>query len=1739
MFREYLHSTYQGLIRSRKPRSRRVARTHPPTLARLAVEGLEDRTLLSTLTLFYNGNVVYAPATNNNNTLSISENPNTQRYTIVDTNENITLQGNFINPSGNGTHTVSFWYGNISWFTVNMANQNFTVNIEQTLSGVPVYVNLGNGTDAVNVSPAAKNLDNIQGAINVHPGTGIDSLYVYDQSNPNGRTFSLGASSLSRSGSAAITYSGINFVTVNGGNGNNSYNVSGTEDNFVTNLNTGNGHDTVNVNGTGFFGTLTINEGTGGDDINLGATVHNLNNLQGTINVNGNHLGVDNLTVDDQANSASPTFTLNSNSITRPGTGLIQYNNLLNNVFVLTGTGGATVNVLGTRVPTSIVGHANSTVNIGNAGSVQQILGPLTITDPPSGAFVTVNVDDSSDSATPTVILDTNVIAGSNYGSITGLAPAPIQYKYQDTNTVTVQTGTGGATINALATNKPINLIGHGSNTTVNVGKAGSVQAISGALTISNLSSFRDTINVDDSADGTARLVTLDTVTIGGANYGRITGLAPAAIQYKYADTNTVTVQTGTGGATVNVLATGKPVSLIGHGTNTVNVGNSGSVQAISGPLTISGSPSSLATVNVDDSADGNTYTVTLDTVAIGGVNYGRITGLAPAAIQYRYVDTNTISIQTSAAGDLVNVLATNAPVNLIGHGSNTTVNVGNAGSVQGIIGPLTITDPGSGATINVDDSADGTARTAVTLDTVMIGGSNYGRITGLGAAAIQYKYADFYGVGVETGIGGATVNVLATGAWVNLIGNGSNTVNVGNAGSVQAINGLLTISGPPLSLAVNVNDSTDSAPRTVTLDTVADSNSVYGRITGLAPAAIEYVHADTNTATVQTGTGGGTVNVLATDESVSLVGHGLETVNVGVGGHAWVNTHDLTITDLGSGATINVDDSADGVFRTVTLDTVTIGGSDYGRVTGLGAAAIQYKYADTNTVTLQTGTGGATVNALATGKPVNLIGHGSNTTVNVGNAGSVQAIIGPLTITDPGSGATINVDDSADGVFRTVTLDTVTIGGANYGRITGLGAAAIEYKYADTNTVTVQTGSGGATVNVLATGVPVVLSGYGLNTTFNVGNAGSVQAIIGPLTITDPGSGATINVDDSADGTYRTVTLDTVTFGGASWGRITGLAPAAIQYLYSNTSNVTVQTGSGGAEDDVLATGTPVNLIGHGGSFVNVGNAGSVQAINAPLTITDTPSAAWVNVDDSADGTARVVYLDTVTMNGSDYGRITGLGSAPIEYKYAGTFYAGIQTGTAGGTVNVLATGAWVGVTVTASETVNVGNAGSVQAINGQLAIYGSTPLGTVNVDDSADGTARTVTQDTVTSGGYDYGRITGLAPAVIWYQYAGTSTVTVQTGSGGGTVNVLATGVPISFVGTGSETFNVGNAGSVQAINGPLTITGAPAFPAAVNVDDSADGAAQTVTLDKVTIGGSDYGRIAGLAPAAIQYNYAGTSTVTVQTGTGGAMVNALATGVPVSLIGNASGPISLFASDGNNTWNITSQNAGTLSSALLAGTVTFSGAPNLHGGNGADTFVFANGAGVAGTIDGGGGTNALDYSAYSSSVLVNLQTGFATAAGAGIANIQNVTGGTGGGAGVYNILVGNGGNVLTGGDGRRNLLIAGASASTLIGGNDDDILIGGTTVYDTQAGMVSLQAIMAYWSNTSDDYATRVANLLNGTGVPRLDATIVHNNGGGNTMTGNHGGSGEMNLFYGLDPTMETTDYNPGIGEQFINC
>jgi hypothetical protein len=279
---------------------------------------------------------------------------------------------------------------------------------------------------------------------------------------------------------------------------------------------------------------------------------------------------------------------------------------------------------------------------------------------------------------------------------------------------------------------------------------------------------------------------------------------------------------------------------------------------------------------------------------------------------------------------------------------------------------------------------------------------------------------------------------------------------------------------------------------------------------------------------------------------------------------------------------------------------------------------------------------------------------------------------------------------------------------------------------------------------------------------------------------------------------------------------------------------------------------------------------------------------------------------------------------------------------------------------------------------------------------------------------------------------------------------------------------------------------------------------------------------------AGGAITLTYNNLARIMLLAGNGSNTFELDGTSAPLNVKAGRGGS-KLIGTSATNTWNLTGLDTGVLSSAALFSSVAFASIQDLIGGAGANTFIFNDGGGISGNLDGGRGGGSLDYSAYTTSVIVDLQTGTATGVAGTVAHIQNVTGGSGGGGSVYNILVGDGGNLLTGGDGRPNLLIAGSSASTLQGGHNDDILIGGTTAYDMN--LASLRAIMDYWSGTSDDYATRVSKLLAGSGVPRLDAHAVTSNGGGNTLNGALG----SNLYYGN--TADMTDFDPKSAEVFV--
>jgi hypothetical protein len=556
-------------------------------------------------------------------------------------------------------------------------------------------------------------------------------------------------------------------------------------------------------------------------------------------------------------------------------------------------------------------------------------------------------------------------------------------------------------------------------------------------------------------------------------------------------------------------------------------------------------------------------------------------------------------------------------------------------------------------------------------------------------------------------------------------------------------------------------------------------------------------------------------------------------------------------------------------------------------------------------------------------------------------------------------------------------------------------------------------------------------------------------------------------------DSGFNVVTVDHDLSGG---GRaiINGAAFSDSQY-----NSIRINGGVGGTLSYLRANVRPLSVVGRGPDTVNVGNPGNgVQGIQAPLSVTNPPDFTTLNVDDSADPGGRTATISA--------GAITGLAPAVLNYEQ-----------------------------------------NDLNALN----VWGGTGANTFNVTNTPSNYFLAVTTTLRPGGGYPDGV----------------------------TVNVTRTTGPLNIIGTQQAYYdivNLGEAGSLQNIRGAVSVSGRdPTTGTSLNlrVHDEADGTGRTATISDSAI--------VGLAPAAISYQGDAVDLLYVWGGTGAntfTVTNTprmpylnertnlyLNSGNDRAVVQRTTGPLNVIGAGGNNTlvgsdsantWAVTGRNAGTLTGPAYATAVAFASVQNLTGGPANDTFRLSDGQGVDGSIDGGGGTNTLDYSAYRTSVLVDLNplVQLATGVVGYVSNIQNVLGSGGGAAGNYNLLVGSGGNVLIGGNGRRNLLIAGASASTLVGGDDDDILIGGTTAYDTD--LRSLLAVMVQWARTDVGYDVRVANLLNGAGAPLLDGTTVFGNGGGNTLTGYGGGRSERNLFFGnLD--LDGYDWYPGL-ETFIS-
>ena len=832
-----------------------------------------------------------------------------------------------------------------------------------------------------------------------------------------------------------------------------------------------------------------------------------------------------------------------------------------------------------------------------------------------------------------------------------------------------------------------------------------------------------------------------------------------------------------------------------------------------------------LSSLTVNGGTGGNTFTVA-----------NTPTGVAKP----------TTTLNSGTGADTVTVQATTGPLTVEGQNGLDTVTIGNAGSVQGIMAPVSVSNQKSFTALSVDDSADAVARMATITAAA---------ITGLAPAAINYVENDLSSLTVKGGTGGNTftvmdtpngaalptttldsgtgadtVNVLATSGALDIEGqNGADTVNIGNAGNVQGIMGDVSVSNQNGLTALTVDDSKDAAARVARLTAAA--------LTGLSPGNINFTQLDLSSFTINGGTGGNRFTVVNTPKNGMML-----------------------------------------------------------------------------TTQLNGGTGADTVTVQATSGPLNIQGQNGADTVTVGNLGNTQGITGVVDVRNTLSFTALTIDDSADAVGRTVTISATSV--------TGIAPAAITYLQADIRSLTVNGGSGGnaitvasdpnngmtptTTVNsgtgsdlvvVQTTAAPLIVDGNNGADSVVVGNAGSVQGIMAGVTVRNALGLTNLLVDDSADPVSRAVLVTSTS--------VTGIAPATIGYVPAGLASLTVNGGAGG---NVFAvTSTPSNGRVVVSTTINSGLGSDVvdvlaTSLGSTLTVNTLSGTNVVNVGSvPPPGVGSVIngILGVVAVNGAggatqlninDAGKVLGglytvTAASVTRNGIAGVLYSSIvslvvNAGLGGNTINVLSTSAGTTTTIntgSSADVVNVGNTvNTLDNILGPLAVVGH-GLNTLNVNDFGDprNDAYGITATTVTRT-----LMAGIA-------YAGIGFLNLNAGPGSSLFTVLSTApktVTTINTGAGSDVVAIGGPNGLEDITGPLAVHSAGILALIFNDQGDPRNDPYTLTATQLSRPGFKFNYVAasltlnagpGSSVFSILGTAAGTAT-TINTGGGVDTVN-----------------------------------------------------------------------------------------------------------------------------------------------------------------------------------------------------------------------------------------------------------------------
>ncbi len=1234
---------------------------------------------------------------------------------------------------------------------------------------------------------------------------------------------------------------------------------------------------------------------------------------------------------------------------------------------------------------------------------------------------------------------------------------------------------------------------------TVNVGNAGSLAGILGALEINNNPDFSD-VTIDDSADLLGKTVT---ISFDGTDLIVISGFAPATISLDTDDFSGVTLDAGSGGNTFNVESfdiDDMPLTInTGAGNDTINLGNAaGSLDGIIDDITINGQGGTDA-INANDQNDGtdNSYTVAATTftrTAMAVVTFGTMESLglnagtgndfifasaAPFGLTINAGPGNDGLDDGSAFADLINggdggdcldgaagddtidggagddsILGGTGNNSLTGSGGNDTI-TGDTGSdtINGGDGNDVITT-GAGTNVVSDgignDSIDASAN-AVGFVITTGGGSDTVTGTGFGDAISDGDDAgDSFigGAGDDTLVGGGGNDTLSAGGDNNIVngGGGSDSITSGSGDDqIDAGDGNNYVNsgdGYDTVTSGSGNDSIYTSGESDFIDAGDGDNYVdagNGYNTVLAGAGDDTVYgADGEADFVDAGDGNNYVNVYDGDNTV-LAGAGNDTIEG--------NNDDDYVNAGGGNNYVDVDDGDNTVLAGAGNDTIYTD-DDYDFVNA--GDGNNYVYSDGGDDTIITGAGDDTI--VDDGYSDDSISSGGgNDSIDARDGNdAIDAGDGNNTV-DAGSGDnTVLAGAGDDSIYADGDDDYVNAGGGhNYVDVNdgdntvlaGAGNDSIYTGYYSSNLINAGDGDNYIDIYTYNTESNTVTAGTGDDTVYGYDGDNYVNVGSGNNDVTFDDGDNTIIAGSGNDTIY---TDDGDNLINAGDGNNDIYADDGYNTVTAGSGNDTIETDSG---DDLINAGDGANSVD-----ANEGDD-TIIAGSGDDTINGYSGSDFINAGDGNN------YVDADDGYGYDDTVITGNGNDTI-YGYGGN--DSISAG--GGSNNVYGGTGYDTITTGDGNDYINGSSGydSINAGGGSNTVYGGTSDDTITTGDGDDYIYGEGGDDVINAGSGDN------------YVNGGTNNDTIIAGSGNDSI----------YGSYGSDFIDAGD--------GANYVSG-----------DAAGSYADTI------IGGSGSDTIYGGGGNNSIVGGGGNDTITA--GGGADQIDA---GDGNNYVYSGDGADTVLAEDGNDSIysggandlilpgggsNVVSDGAGNDFIDFSRNTVAVTGANGTTDG-GADTIIgsaFADalsdgdatgdnisGLGGNDTITGGGGADTIDAGQGNDSVDANAGTDL-------------VLGGDGSDTVVWNS--GDGSDTIDGQEGNDTLLFTGAAGADTI---TLTVASGRVNIAETATGATLSVATTEQLNLDSGATAdTFVVNPLTGTDVL---ATTLNGNAGTDTVS-----------------------------------